>query len=206
MPTDHTNQAAQIRDAFTRKLDKLRDHHNRGIIGTTMRDHEIAKAYRDARDQLATLDTQEQAARKQRRGTLLRELFTPGKDDGHDPATATLSYRDALDRVDRIEDAGAARTLLTRSLRTGDNLLAKALAQKASESGWGDVLTTYFENRPPQDTERYNEYATLARDDANPQARFNRAAQYVLFNPTELSKLQPHQVDQLADRDPTAEA
>ncbi len=78
----------------------------------------------------------------QHRAVLLRRLFdSPAP---HDVASV-VSYRDALDRADRLDTPAEAVALLRRARLTGDELLARAVAVRAADlvarsAAWGEVL------------------------------------------------------------------
>lgn len=198
MATDYDTQVQQIHDSYQRAVEHARARFNDGRDGQRARDHKIAAAWHDARSKLDALQGDEAGARRERRRTLERSLFQPGKGDGTDPATTRLSYRDALDRAATISDATEAKRLLAQADKSGDELLAKAVAQHASEMQWGDVLKAYFTDRPGQ-VDAYNELSNLIASESDPTSGFHRSVKYALPTPSELSRLDPYKIAQLAD-------
>jgi hypothetical protein len=54
-----------------------------------------------------------------------------------------ISQRDAADRAAALSTPTSAATLLDRAQRSGDVHLASAVAQRAAQSGWREVLKQY---------------------------------------------------------------
>lgn len=200
--SDFTSRARQVQDEYTRKVDKARARYKAGETGVAARDREIAKAFSQARrtlDHLQDADTQQRSTQRLK---LERDLFGLGRGGG--TSLNSLAWRDAQDRAAQIGDIKEAQRLLNRATRGGDESLARAIAAQAAELGWGDVLKAYFADKP-KDAARYDEWAQLKRDENSIQAKFDRSSTYVLFSPSEISKLQPHQIEQLAASDKPAD-
>ncbi len=85
-------------------------------------------------------------------------IFTIDRDDAStvfgtkglvgDPASLTISMRDAADRVDSIGNQVELKQVLERATRTGDEVLARAVVRKAVESRYADVVNAFTAARP----------------------------------------------------------
>lgn len=65
-----------------------------------------------------------------------------------DAASLTISLRDAQDRVAQAKSADELRGMLERANRSSDEVLARAVAEKAFNDGDGDTLNLFLETRP----------------------------------------------------------
>jgi hypothetical protein len=65
-----------------------------------------------------------------------------------DRVSASISLRDATDRAQALGDIPSATILLATAERSGDELLARAVACQADAMGWEDVAGAYFATRP----------------------------------------------------------
>lgn len=65
-----------------------------------------------------------------------------------DAGSLVVSRRDAGDRVSSIPKAGELRTMLERATRSGDEVLARAVAERALELRDADTLNRFTEDRP----------------------------------------------------------
>lgn len=69
-----------------------------------------------------------------------------------DAASLVISRRDAGDRVAEITNPQELRDLLTRATRTGDEVLARAIAERAMEIADTATLHQFVADRPQLDT------------------------------------------------------
>ncbi len=92
---------------------------------------------------MTRLQQGEQQANARRRRHLERKLF--GVRDSSD--TASLSLRDAHQRASLAKTPRQALTLLSTAERSGDSVLARAVAAHAWDPGWTGVLDTYASER-----------------------------------------------------------
>lgn len=65
-----------------------------------------------------------------------------------DPASLVISRRDAGDRVAAITTGEELRELMARATRSGDEVLARAAAERALEMGDTKTLNKFIEDRP----------------------------------------------------------
>ena len=68
-----------------------------------------------------------------------------------DPASLVISMRDAQDRVAQMDSRDELLSLVQRATRNGDEVLARAVAQRAMELRYDTVLHEFCETRPALD-------------------------------------------------------
>lgn len=144
--------ADRIREDAARRFDQIR---NRGELNTNAIAVLMARDYlsfKQEMDKLAQTTGQDNSATVRR---LNQAAF--GIDDiagnAVDRAAASVSYRDAQDRVAKVEQPNEAAALLDRAENSNDELLARAIAQRAFEQrafdpSWDDLLDRYIATRP----------------------------------------------------------
>lgn len=144
--------ADRIREDAARRFDQIR---NRGELNATATAILLARDYLSFKaemDKLAQTTGQDNSATVRR---LNQAAF--GIDDiagnAVDRAAASVSYRDAQDRVAKLEQSNEAAALLDRAENSNDELLARAIAQRAFEQraldpSWDDLLGRYVATRP----------------------------------------------------------
>lgn len=113
-----------------------------------------------------------------------------------DRVSASISYRDATDRAQALTGQQAAMALLTTAERSGDELLARAVACQADAAGWDDVAGAYFATRPAK-AKQNAELHQLA-----PSFRSMSVVDmfmYVLPAPSGLDASNPYRIQQVAD-------
>jgi hypothetical protein len=145
---DWLRKAEQLRENLATRTEALAADRRLSDAAKLSR---MAATYLGAKRQMDELAQQHANLTAAHQRKLERQAF--GIDDiaGHgtlDRATASIGYRDAQDRVAKLTEPGEAQTLLSRAERSGDELLARAVAAHAAEQGWTDVLTTYTATRP----------------------------------------------------------
>ncbi len=108
---------------------------------------QLAVAYSDYRRQAdQTLsDLAERAARTEQ-GDAERVFGVTGL--GGDSASLMISRRDAGDRVAGIFDSRELGALLSKATRSGDEVLARAIAERATEIGDVDTMNAFLDDRP----------------------------------------------------------
>jgi len=128
---------ARIRAALQNEAETIRGHRGYSDAGQRL---ELAKAYRKSRTQAAALREEFTADNRTRRRELEKRLF--GIPNGGDAS----AYRDAVDRAEKVINAEAAEAMLARAQRTGDDLLARAVADRARQLGANSVVQAYAED------------------------------------------------------------
>ena len=190
--------ADKVREDAARTFDQIR---NRGELNADAIAALLARSYltfKQAMDKLAQTTGQDNSATVRR---LTQAAF--GIDDlagtAVDRAAASVSYRDAQDRVAKLEQPNEAAALLERAENSNDELLARAIAQRAFEQrsfdpSWSDLLDEYLATRPKAQAA----VGALLAGSGAPQIRDLFA--WVLPVPSELAGLGDVQIGALAAR------
>lgn len=146
----------------------------------------MAPHYLRAKTDMAKLQEQTAQDTAQHVARLHRQAF--GAPNG---AVESMSYRDAVGRADAVNDPSLAAHLMERAMRMGDELQARALAQRASEMGWHRVLSTYTDTHPDA-AAALTELA--ARSTGAMMQGLADAGHYYVPKPNELAHLQDHEI------------
>ena len=160
----HPRQDAQRRlAAYDAQVKAIRQDANLSEQGKR---RDLAELYVQQKQTSAELRSIEDRQRADRLRELDRVIYGgPSSDPGE-----IISARDAADRADALESPADARRLLARADRTGDKLLASAVARRASEAGWRQVLADYAASRP-RAREALDELRQLQGDPLSAQSR-----------------------------------
>jgi hypothetical protein len=185
----------QIRLTMNAEVDRLR---NDPSLSTEARQARMARAYVEAKTAMDKLRSGLVDDAEARIRVLTAKVW--GLDDvagqnGSDRASASVSYRDAQDRVAALETLDQARELLARAEATGDELLARALAARASDPmwSWDEILDAYFELRP----DKVAAFVEL-RDLSRPTLQSADLFGYYVSVPSELANMPDYRVQALA--------
>lgn len=185
--------AQKIHDTYAAQLARIEDNR-------TYSDHAkrvmAAKAYRQAQTQLEEVRQAEVDALTKQRASLQRAMF--GRHGTADPS-AVIARRDANDRAAKLDDRREAADALQRAEMEGDTLMAQAIATRAAQYGWNDVLSTYAADRPGF-TDAAREYNELPDPD-DMEFKFRHTGQFIPAVPSSLAAAQPGEVDRLAADD-----
>jgi hypothetical protein len=111
-------------------------------------DDDLAPLAREARrNELLAQAKKEMAAAREEYDGRLAELAgrarttafgsAPAPSDG----AATIAFRDAQDRAERLEHRDETEAAMRRALETGDRTMVKAIARRAHTRGWAEVAT-----------------------------------------------------------------
>ncbi|WP_037870315.1 hypothetical protein [Streptomyces sp. SPB074] len=180
----------QIMNAYTAQLARIQG-------SNTYSDHAkrvmAAKAFKSTEQQLETLRAGEEKALRDRRASLQRSMF--GASGNQDPSNV-IARRDANDRAAKLEDPRAAAEALARAEMEGDTTMSQAIATRAAQYGWGDVLSSYTSTRPG--FQRAAEEFNGLPDPDDTEFRFRHSAQYYLPMPPSLDGSRPGEVERLA--------
>ncbi|MEH0553421.1 hypothetical protein [Streptomyces sp. B21-101] len=183
----------QIIDSYTRQLDRIEanraysDHAKRVLA---------AKAYKSAQTALEQLRQAEVDSINTRRSQLQRRMFGH---QGTADAQTVIARRDANDRAAKLDNPRTAGELLATAQMEGDDLMAQAIATRAAQSGWNDVLGSYAGDRPGFQ-QAAEEYSTLP-DPEDWKWKFHHTGQFMAGAPRTLSDAAPHEIDRLAQQD-----
>ncbi|MFI6767264.1 hypothetical protein [Streptomyces sp. NPDC050355] len=160
-----------------------------------------AKVYKQAQDALNQLRDAEVSQLRTRRSSLQRRMF--GAHGDQDPNTV-VARRDANDRAGKLEDPREAKAALQRAEMEGDATMAQAIATRAAQNGWGDVLADYTATRPGF-TAAAEEFNSLPDPD-DWQWKFAHTGQFLAGPPSVLSNASPQEIERLAQQDMEAPA
>jgi hypothetical protein len=142
-PQATLNAANAIRDNLQSAVDRI------GCMAALNPDAQlclIARAYLAAQAAMTKLSGEVAAKTDARMRVLNAQVW--GVADQGDKVSASISYRDATDRAQALDNIPAAMNLLSQAERSGDELLARAVACQADAMGWDDVAGAYFATRP----------------------------------------------------------
>jgi hypothetical protein len=130
--TDYRKEAKAIKD---RLAGRVKDIEQRRDLSAEGRKRQLSKVAHEASESLRKLQRDAAKATEQRRAKIMKDLF--GNPTAYD-STSTISYRDALDRAERVKSAEEAARLLERARTIGDAALARAVAAKALDRAMAD--------------------------------------------------------------------
>lgn len=193
--TPQQQKADQLRASLTRAAKQLAADPRLSPMAAQAR---IAKAYIDTKTTLTALATEHAANVTASQKKLERAIFgvdalMAGASPG-DRATVGISFRDAVDRADRLTDPRAAQALLDRAERSGDESLATAVGARAHEQNWPDVLASFTATRPAKAT------ALAELEQSQQPGSAADIFAFALPKPSELGRLTESQMHQLAAR------
>jgi hypothetical protein len=155
----------------------------------------IARAYMTAKAQMDALSTDTAAKTDARMRVLTAQVWGLADFSG-DRVSAAISLRDATDRAQALDSIPAAMNLLTTAERSGDELLARAVACQADAMGWDDVAGAYFATRPaPAKANAELHSLVPSLKSMNVVDLFA----YVLPTPAGLNASNPYRIQQIAD-------
>ncbi len=163
----------------------------------------IAKNYLAAKSQMTDLQQSAGTNTVAAKAKAGREAFGVQGISG-DPASVSISYRDAQDRADSLNDPNDAAKLLARAERSGDEPLARAVAARALEMydssfgggspAWASVVDDFTATRPRAAT-AVQTILDLADGPMTARAMFA----WVLPKPLDLGTVDGYQLQSLAD-------
>lgn len=172
-------------------VDYIRNNKNLTLEGKTK---QIAAVHLDYKQQVNALEAEDRASRASKADSLRRSLFGL---TGSSDANATISYRDAQDRVAAIQDENQALELLDRADLSNDEILTKAIVGKAAEEGWGNLVSSYTSKHPYYGS-KLQELANLHNDENSIEGVMNHAMSYTLTAPAEVARYSEGMLENLA--------
>ncbi|MGF6833999.1 hypothetical protein QF015_002174 [Paenarthrobacter sp. TE4293] len=139
--TAQGQQAATVQEGLRQQLAYIRADKR---LTDTGRRQQIAAVYLQAKNQLTALKNDESKKRTDQVNYLRRLLFGSA---GTSDAQTAISYRDAQERVGvlGLEDQDKAAKLLDQAQLSGDDVMVKAIIQRALDLQWVDVANKYIE-------------------------------------------------------------
>lgn len=157
---------------------------------------DLARAYLEASQRMEQLWTGQETSRATRRQQLVAQLFGTASLPG-DPASLTISRRDAMDRVARLEKSQEGIALLGQAVAIGDDVLARAVAHWGYERRDANVVNAYLNVRPQADA-AMNELWAIP-DPSSPLELARRHMSYALERPAELGDVADMDLQAIAD-------
>src|SRR4051812_10593917 len=153
----------------------------------------IARAYLNTKAEIARLSQLDFDAQVQRYNTLEQRVFGSTSTAGAD----AVSFRDAVDRADRLENQDAALQALGTAELSGDQVLAKAIVLRAWQANWDTVVERYAVTHPTV-TDQLAELGSLRHNLDSTVSRFGGAIGASLGKPTEIADKMPDEITRLA--------
>lgn len=137
----YRTEAGQLAEHFTEVHAKVEADPS---LTTTGKREQLEPLHAEVTEQLTALLKREKAAVKQVKETLERRVFGLSPSASNDPAKV-VSFRDAQSRARELEDSDVAEEIYQSALRSGDNILASAVLEKALIRGWKNIREDYLE-------------------------------------------------------------
>ncbi|MFI5670470.1 hypothetical protein [Streptomyces sp. NPDC051704] len=183
----------QIHDSYHRQVERIQSNrayseHAKQVL--------YAKAWTQAAAKLEQLRQSEITQVATRREQLNRKMF--GHDGTADPNTAILR-RDANDRASKLDTPRAAAEALEVADRDGDRTLAQAVAARACDYGWTEVIDQYVALNPAFG-EAAKEWNSLPGT-GDPLWEARHAANFYLSKPAPIEGMRDGQVQAMAAED-----
>lgn len=181
-------QAAAVKDRLAGELEALRASAGFQDLNTGAQQRRVAVLYVQAKDRLAELRQAEDAELAAHRHSIERQLF--GLPAGAD-MTAIISFRNAMDRAERIENPYEASTLIERAYLSGDDVLAAAVLSRSLTAGW-PAVADHYADRYPAKAELIAQRAAIDGASGSPTALRDglaREGSYYLPVPPEVARV-----------------
>ncbi len=197
------DEALRINESSQRVYDRIRKD---ATLSDEGKRRKLAAAYTETERRLAAHKVTSDQAHAEQAARLTRQAFGAPVDP-----IAQMSYRQAQQVAEGIDDPRTAQAKLESALAEGDNLLAQAIARHATgrsvvlpgfppDPRWGAVVDAYT-TANPRTGEALTQLDQMKQSQPNP---IREAAFFMTSKPSELDKLQPHEIETLAS-DATAD-
>jgi hypothetical protein len=196
MLEDHAEEAEGIRQRLGSRVAGIR---NRKQLPERVRLQLMAKAHQAAATEMGSLQSRVGSETDNAAIRLRRQAF--GTPDGD-----TMAMRDAQQRASQLTSPREAAAALRAAELQGDEGMAQAIASAAFDHAtglgllgrpWSEVVDSYSAQRPKA-AEAVDSLAQMSS--GRPAVDFT----FVVPKPSELSRLQPWQLNALADPDDAA--
>lgn len=195
-------RADEIRGYYKQGLQQIRGRRN---MHPERRRVEIAELYATTRDALRKVQRDQIQADRETFAKLERKLW------GYDDVRATspgpgadTAIRDAQDRAAQLRKAGEAARALQQAEQAGDHILARAIAKRAHDRDWNDVVADYLSTRPAA-ADTYRQAGEIHQRQNTPGGVVGLQHLAALPAPDELRGLAPQDIQRLtADPGDTA--
>ncbi|WP_433240291.1 hypothetical protein [Actinomadura nitritigenes] len=200
-----------IDDDSMKKIRLRQDAYNRRIAlirGDVTLSHEgkrqaMAVARHQALNDIEAIKQAAEQTYSGRRAELERKLFNLSA-DYPDSVGASLSMRDAADRVREIKTGAEAQTLMAQAIRHGDHIMQRALfdagweraGDRMTNSGWGEVVRAYVDQARPDLKPVVDELVHLQNVDSR-ERRTMEAIETGVHRPPEMQGMSPADVQRI---------
>ncbi|MEU9557359.1 hypothetical protein [Streptomyces fumanus] len=186
----------QVHNAFSRKIEQIRARQD---LTPQARQVALARAYKTAADQIASIRETDRQQYTERRATLEQRLYAGRQVTGTD----ALSARDARERAAQYTHPDEAQAAYQRAKRDGDRDMMRALGNWAADQSalpalgeaWLPLVEQHAANTPGY-AETFNELRSLREPGA-----FGDHTYAPPVAPSELGRLNPQQINSLANSD-----
>lgn len=118
-----------------------------------------------------------------------------------DPASLVISRRDAGDRVASITSSAELRDLLARATRQGDEVFARAIADRALELRDNKTLEQFCEDRPNQAAPVERLWDAQQQEDRAVDVGWAAAMQLMELRPEEFGSMPAASIESIAFAD-----
>lgn len=186
-----TRDVAAANERLAREVARI---NSRQALSSQAKQIAIARAYRDARNQIQAASQAIVDQVTSERTRLARKLF--GYEGEADPQTVIVR-RDAADRAAKLDSPEAAERALHMAEANGDTYMAQAIAGHANAHMWTGVVGTYLDARP--EAGQAAEQLRSLPDPDDGVWKMQQAMTYSVMPPQELGGMPDYQVDRLAD-------
>jgi hypothetical protein len=189
-PSPAQGKSDEIRGLYKQGLQQLRGQCN---MHPEARRVEIARLYATTRASLAKVRKDQDKADADNFTKLERQLWGYADVHAHAPtaaerATVDAAIRDAQDRAAKLTKPDQAKRALADAEQAGDKVLARAVAKRAHDMDWTDVVADYL---TPRDTASriYNQLCDIHQRQNTDAGGINRRFAETLAKPDELRGL-----------------
>ncbi|MGY1845524.1 hypothetical protein [Modestobacter sp. SYSU DS0875] len=123
-----------------------------------------------------------------------------------DAASLAISRRDAADRVAAVQDRDELRDLLRRATRSGDEVLAHAVAERAVEMQDPETMTQFVADRPTLGSAAERLWNAKQAENRSLNQRFQMTMLLGSLRPSELGGMYIGDIEMLAAGEPASRA
>lgn len=197
---DSMNKIRRRQDAYDRRIKLIRADVTLSAEGKRQA---MAVARHQALNDIEAIKTAAQQTYSGRRAELERKLFDVSA-DYPDSVGASLSMRDAADRVREIKTGAEAQMMMGQAIRHGDHILQRALfdagwqraGNRMMNSGWGEVVRAYVDQARPDLKPVVDELVHLQNVDTR-ERRTMEAIETGVHRPPEMEGMSPADVQRV---------
>lgn len=140
----YRTQAGCLAEEFKQEHAQVANDPN---LTTTGRREHLEPLHQQVTEQIKELYAREKAAVQGVKEKLERRVFGLSASASNDPAKV-VSFRDAQARARDLEDSDDAAEIYESAKRSGDNILAAAVLEKALIRGWSTIKDDYLDRNP----------------------------------------------------------